>query len=114
MRPRFEKRAWAAMGISDQVVRARRNAALFPLLMALGTVAHGQQQSNESTQPTLLAGDKVSFQWPGTQSRSCGLVGVSDVGVDGATWIWVQPLDLPLAIVHVATVGIKRGCNGAA
>lgn len=113
MKPRVEKSAWRAMGIGDQVIRDRRSAALIPMLMALGTLAHGQQQANESTQPTLLAGDKVSFQWPGTESRTCGVVGASDVGVDGTAWVWVQPVDLPSAIIHVAMGGIQRGCSRA-
>jgi hypothetical protein len=78
----------------------------------MAVTASANSQEIKGTAPRLLqAGDKVTFQWPGTQRKSCGVIGSVDIGVDGLPWVWVQPLDLSSAIVHLSVDGTRRDCK---
>ena len=95
-------------------VFARSGSRFLPiaLLAALAANVHSQELKDAVTRP-LKAGDKITFQWPGTQRQSCGVIGSLDVGVDGLPWVWVRPDDLPSAVVHLSVDGTRRECKEA-
>ena len=102
-----------AVGPRPATVGARSGLlsfALLTVLTALTAGAHSQVATEAAAHP-LQAGDKITFQWPGTQRHSCAVVGSVDRGPDGMPWIWVQPVDLPLAVVHVSVDGTRHECK---